>query len=56
MKSITQSRTFWLAAAQIVAGIFMIIGQTPYAEIGVVAIAKSCLDIWIRLNTEKAIG
>lgn len=55
MKSIFESKTFWLAVIQAVGG-GVIIYLTEMNMIGGVAIAKSVIDIFLRLATEDEIG
>jgi hypothetical protein len=55
MKSIFESKTFWVAVAQCIAGIFVVIDST-YPGIGSVIIAKSFLDVCLRYITTQPIA
>jgi hypothetical protein len=58
MKSIFSSRTFWLAVAQAVVGIYaIVVTQHPeIATIGYVAIVKSVIDIVLRYLTNQPVS
>ena len=53
-KGIFSSRTVWLAIAQGVAGILVVI-MTEYPELGYGALLKSILDVLLRMSTTKSI-
>lgn len=55
MKSIFQSRTFWLAVVQAAIGAVVVFG-TQYPGIGELAIAKSALDILLRYLTTEPVS
>lgn len=57
-KPLICSRAFWLATAQALAGIFVIFGSTyPELEtLGWFAIAKSLVDVYLRMQTTRPIG
>jgi hypothetical protein len=50
MKSLFQSRTFWLAVVQGVAGI-LVIAETQFPTVGMLVIVKSLVDIMLRTLT-----
>ncbi len=50
MKSLFKSRTFWLAFAQAVAGA-VVAFQYAYPEVGALLVAKSLVDIVLRIIT-----
>ena len=54
MKGLVQSRTFWLAIIQGVAGVIVIL-ETELPGVGWVAIVKSVLDVLLRLATGKPV-
>lgn len=57
MKTLIQSRTFWLACAQAIMAIIVIV-ETNYPGLelgGTVIFLKSGLDIWLRMQTSKTI-
>lgn len=54
MKKWYQSKTIQLAALQALTGLLVAFG-TEYPEVGLIAVAKSLLDVLIRLNTTKAV-
>lgn len=54
MKSIFESKTFWLAVIQALAGI-VVVFSTAYPEVGGFLMAKSVIDIILRIVTEKSI-
>jgi hypothetical protein len=54
MKKIWKSKVFWLAILQGISGTLLVI-YTEYPQLGWIAIAKSCVDIWLRVITEKAV-
>lgn len=54
MKSLTQSKTFWLAVIQAVVG-GLVIFFTQIDMVGYVAIVKSVGDIVLRLATNEPI-
>lgn len=53
-KSILSSKTFWLAVIQALAGV-VVIFQTNYPEVGWIAVAKSVVDVVLRLVTRDPI-
>ena len=53
-KPIYQSKTFWLAVAQAVAGIITIFAST-YDSVGWLIIAKSAVDTYMRYVTTTAV-
>jgi len=55
MKSIFESRTFWLAVGQAVAGA-LVIFATAYPELGILMLLKSVIDVILRANTETKIS
>lgn len=57
-KSIFSSRTFWLAVAQLVAGIIAIaVAQDPeLATVGWISIGKSVIDTILRFATDKPVS
>jgi len=54
MKSLLQSRTFWVAVAQAV-GAVAIVALTELDMVGGVLVVKSIVDILLRLSTDSAI-
>lgn len=61
MKTLIQSHTFWLAAAQFVVGLLALttasFGQyIPAGILGLLAMAKSCIDIYLRMNTSQPVS
>lgn len=54
MKSIFQSRTFWVAVIQAVIGVVGVFA-TAYPALGGMLVAKSFLDIVLRLATTQPI-
>lgn len=54
-KSLLSSNTFQLACLQAAAGVLLIFG-TSYPAVGWIALAKSVVDIVIRLRTSQPIG
>jgi len=58
MKSLLKSRTFWLAILQAGGGLFSlsISGDPTVTTISGAAIAKSALDIALRLATTQPVG
>lgn len=61
MKALINSRAFWLAAAQFLVGFLALFtasfGQyIPAGILGLLAMAKSCIDIYLRMNTTTQIG
>ena len=55
MKSILQSKTFWVAVLQAVAGIVAVF-YSSYPAVGELLVAKSALDVILRVVTSTAIG
>ncbi len=54
MKSIFKSKTFWIAVSQSVLGI-VVAFSTQYPDVGLLIMAKSALDIIIRLVTVEPV-
>lgn len=54
-KALIQSKQFWLAVIQAVAGIVMVFA-TAYPQVGWLIMAKSVVDIVLRLMTTQPIG
>lgn len=55
MKSLVESKTFWLAAAQALTGI-LVVFATAYPDAGYLLVAKSIVDIVLRLATTTTIN
>ncbi len=55
MKSIFQSKVFWIAVGQAIVGIITVFA-TAYPALGFLVVAKSMLDIILRLYTTEAIS
>ncbi len=54
MKSLFESRTFWLAVAQAVGAVLVVV-FTELNMAGYVVIVKSIIDILLRIDTTKVI-
>ena len=54
MKSLFESKTFWVAVIQAVGGI-VVVALTELDMVGYVAMFKSVIDILLRVITTKAI-
>lgn len=54
MKSIFKSKTFWIAFAQSVVGALAIFSEV-YPEVGLLLMAKSVLDVVIRIYTTQGV-
>ena len=54
MKSIFQSKTFWLATVQALAGVVFVYASA-FPEFGWLAIVKSGVDIFLRYQTTTTI-
>lgn len=54
MKSLTNSKTFWLAVVQAIGG-GVVIFLTQMDLVGYVAIVKSVMDVILRLMTDEGI-
>ncbi len=54
MKNLFYSRTFWLAVVQGVMGILVVV-ETQYGSIGWLAIVKSAVDIFLRMDTSAPV-
>lgn len=54
MKSILQSRTFWIAVAQAIISVAVVV-FTELDMLGVVFILKSIVDIILRVDTKEPI-
>ena len=50
IKSLFKSKVFWLAVAQAIAGV-VVVFQSAYPEVGGLLVAKSLVDIVLRLIT-----
>jgi uncharacterized membrane protein len=50
MKSLLKSKVFWLAVVQAVAGVIVVF-QSSYPEVGGLLVAKSLVDIVLRVIT-----
>jgi len=55
MKSIFESKTFWLAVVQGIAGILVVI-ESSHPGVGSIIIAKSFVDIMLRYLTTQSIA
>lgn len=55
MKSIFQSRTFWLAVLQAIVGI-LVVFMSAYPEVGQLLVAKSVIDVILRVVTTTRIS
>lgn len=55
MKSIFQSKVFWLAVGQALVGVIAVFASA-YPALGFLVVAKSVLDIVLRLYTTQAIS
>lgn len=55
MKSIFQSKTFWVAVIQAVGGI-VVVFSSAYPAVGGLIIAKSVIDIILRAVTSVPVG
>ena len=55
MKSLFASKTFWIAVLQSIIGIITVFA-TAYPAVGFLVVAKSVLDIIIRIYTTQAIS
>lgn len=53
-KSLLQSKTFWIAVLQAVAGIAVVF-STAYPAVGSLLIAKSVIDVILRVVTTTTI-
>lgn len=61
MKALIQSKAFWLAVAQFAVGFLALFtasfGQyIPASILGAMAMLKSCVDVYVRMNTNVPIG
>lgn len=54
MKSLMQSKTFWVAVVQAIAGV-VVVALTQLDLVGYVAVFKSIVDIVLRLITAEPI-
>lgn len=54
MKSILQSKTFWLAAVQGLIGVWAVV-ETAYPTLGWVAIVKTIIDIILRVISTQTV-
>lgn len=55
VKSLLQSKTFWVAAVQAMLGI-VVIFATQYPAVGELVIAKSILDVFLRILTDQPVA
>lgn len=57
-KALIHSKAFWVAVCQALLGMFAVFSATyPALEtVGALAIVKSVLDIYLRMNTTQPIG
>ena len=55
MKSLLQSKTFWLATVQALIGMAVVF-STAYPSVGFLVLAKSALDIVLRVMTSTTIA
>lgn len=55
MKSLLQSRTFWVAVVQGVLGVLVVV-FAHFGLAGALLITKSLIDIVLRLDTDTPIG
>lgn len=55
MKSLFQSKTFWLAVLQAIVGILIVLSG-EYPEIGQLFVAKSVIDVILRVMTTTRIS
>lgn len=58
MKALIESKQFWVAVVQAIVGVIVVFSSAYPAldTVGVLAIVKSMLDIWLRMNTSQPIG
>jgi uncharacterized membrane protein len=54
-KSLFESKTFWLAILQAAVGVLVVFG-TSYPTVGWIVMAKSALDVVVRLYTSVPIS
>lgn len=54
MKTLFESKTFWLAVAQAVVGV-LVVAFTELDMLGAVALVKSVADIYLRSVTDEGI-
>lgn len=54
MKTLLESKTFWIACAQAVGGVLLVVFTQLHVEGGTLVV-KSFLDIILRMNTDTAI-
>jgi len=55
MKTLLNSKTFWIAVIQAAAGV-AVVALTELDMIGYIGIFKSFVDIWIRLLTTEPVS
>jgi uncharacterized membrane protein len=55
MKSIFQSKVFWVAVVQGLVGL-IVAAETVVPLAGWILVAKSALDVWLRYNTVTQIN
>lgn len=55
MKTLLQSKTFWLAVAQAVGGV-LVVAFTQLDMMGAVLVTKSVVDIILRIYTDQPVG
>jgi len=54
MKTLWQSRTFWLAVIQAVSGV-LVVALTELDLVGYAATVKSILDVVLRIDTKETV-
>lgn len=55
MKSILQSRTFWLAFLQGIIGLIVVF-STAYPNVGILVVLKTLADMYLRLKTTQPVN
>jgi hypothetical protein len=55
MKGLLQSKTFWLALVQAVAGVIVVF-STSFPQVGWLVIAKSVVDVILRVYTSQPVS
>lgn len=55
MKSLLESKTFWVAALQAAAGV-LVVFSTSFPEAGWIMMGKSVVDIILRVMTTTAVA
>ena len=54
VKSLLESKTFWIAVIQGVGGI-LVVALTELDLVGYAALAKSVLDVFVRIDTKEPV-